>query len=125
MTRTGREAAKRSNGQADTDAVNRLLAAAVDQDDNEPRPPPIDRPQRQTPSTQRKPDRFPLVTSAALDSADYTPRWIIDDTLAAGSPAVAGGTFKIGKTLIATDGGVSVASGTPFWAVRRPRARYR
>jgi len=108
-TRRGTEAAttRRSNGQVDPDAVNALLAGAE----------PIDAapmPHRQAATTQRKPERFPLVTSAALDTADYTPRWIIDDILAAGSPAVDGGLFKTGKTLIAVDGSISVASGTPF-----------
>jgi hypothetical protein len=71
------------------------------------------KPKRQTAAPPKK-DRFPLVTSAALDSADYTPRWLINDMLAAGSPAVDGGLFKTGKTLIAMDGAISVASGLPF-----------
>ena len=59
-------------------------------------------------------DRFPLVSCAALNSGDYTPQWIIDDILAAGSPAVAGGMFKTLKSLIVTDAAISIASGTRF-----------
>lgn len=61
-----------------------------------------------------KAERFPLVTSAALASQDYRPSWIIKDMLVAGSPAVDGGFLKTGKTLIAVDGAISVASATQF-----------
>ena len=59
-------------------------------------------------------DRFPLVTCEALDVADYTPRPIITDCLYANHPAVNGGMFKTGKTLLAVDGAISIASGRPF-----------
>ena len=58
--------------------------------------------------------RFPLVSSVALDSADYTPRAIITDCLYAGHPAIDGGMFKTGKTLLAIDGAISIATGRPF-----------
>ena len=61
-----------------------------------------------------QPDRFKLVTSAALDTADYTPRWIITDTLAAGSPGQIAGLFKVCKTLLAMDAAISAATGRPF-----------
>ena len=59
-------------------------------------------------------DRFPLVTCAALDAEDYTPRPIITGCLYANHPAVPGGMFKTGKTLISMDGGISIASGRLF-----------
>jgi hypothetical protein len=59
-------------------------------------------------------DRFPLVSSKSLDSENYTVRPIIDEMLFAGSPAVDGGLFKTGKTLVAIDGAISIASGRPF-----------
>ncbi len=61
-----------------------------------------------------KKDRFPLVTCAALDAADYTPRAIISDCMYADHPAVVGGMFKTLKTLVAVDGAISIASGRPF-----------
>ena len=68
--------------------------------------------------------RFPLVSSSTLDSADYTASPIITETLFAGSPAVIGGMFKTGKTLLATDVAISIATGRPFlgaWTVPEPR----
>ena len=68
--------------------------------------------------------RFELVSSAALDSEDYTPSPIITEALFAGSPAVVGGMFKTGKTLLAIDAAVSIATGRMFlgaWTVPEPR----
>ena len=67
-------------------------------------------------TTERNPPapRFPLVSSAALDKGDYTPRAIITDCLYAGHPAMDGGIFKSGKTLLAIDGAISIATGCPF-----------
>lgn len=68
--------------------------------------------------------RFPIVSSKALDSEDYTPSPIITEALFAGSPAVIGGMFKTGKTLLAVDLAISVATGLPFlgsWTVPEPR----
>ena len=59
-------------------------------------------------------ERFPLVSCAALDAADYTPRAIITDCLYAGHPAVAGGMYKTLKTLVVIDGVMSIATGRPF-----------
>jgi hypothetical protein len=61
-----------------------------------------------------QPDRFKLVTSAALDTEDYTPRPIITDTLFAGSPGQIAGLFKVCKTLLAMDAAISIATGRPF-----------
>jgi hypothetical protein len=78
------------------------------------------------PATAAKPkkERFPLITSAALDSEDYTPSPIITEVLFAGSPAVIGGMFKTCKTLVAIDMAISIATGRPFlgsWTVPEPR----
>ena len=70
--------------------------------------------QRDKTGDGKEKDRFPLVTCAALDQADYTPRAIITDCLYAGHPAIDGGMFKTGKTLVAIDGAISIPSGRPF-----------
>ena len=127
MRVNGREAdtTRRSNGQADIDAGNRLLAGA-EPIDVEPVPhgdawegpevePAIDTPKK---------ERFPLVSSEALDSEDYTPQWIIKEIFAVGGPAVIGGLFKVGKTLIAIAAAVAIATGRLFlgsWTVPTPR----
>ena len=66
------------------------------------------------PSQKPSASRFPLVSSVALDRADYTPRAIITDCLYADHPAIDGGMFKAGKTLVAIDGAISIATGRPF-----------
>ena len=71
-----------------------------------------------------KAERFPLISCRALDSEDYTPSPIITEALFAGSPAVIGGMFKTGKTLIGIDAAISIATGRPFlgaWTVPEPR----
>ena len=71
-----------------------------------------------------KAERFPLISCRALDSEDYTPSPIITEALFAGSPAVIGGMFKTGKTLLGIDAAISVATGRPFlssWTVPEPR----
>jgi len=73
---------------------------------------------------EHKAPRFPLVSCKALDGEDYTPSPIITEALFAGSPAVAGGIFKVGKTLITMDAAISIATGRPFlgsWTVPEPR----
>ena len=67
--------------------------------------------------------RFPIVSSLALDSEDYTARPIITEVLFEGSPAVIGGMFKTGKTLLGIDAAVSIATGRMFlgaWTVPEP-----
>jgi hypothetical protein len=59
-------------------------------------------------------ERFSLVTSAALDGGDYTPRPIITDCMYAGHPMIDGGMFKTLKTLLAVDATISISSGHPF-----------
>ncbi len=71
-----------------------------------------------------KAPRFPLISSEALDGEDYTPSPIITEALFAGSPAVIGGMFKTGKTLLGIDAAISIATGRPFlgsWTVPEPR----
>ncbi len=71
-----------------------------------------------------KTPRFPLISSAALDSEDFTPSPIITEVLFAGSPAVQGGMFKTGKTLLGIDAAISIATGRRFlgvWTVPEPR----
>jgi hypothetical protein len=78
---------------------------------------------RKAEGEDRKP-RFELVSSSALDSEDYTASPIITEVLFAGSPAVEGGMFKTGKTLLAMDAAVSIATGRMFlgvWTVPEPR----
>ena len=125
MRVNGREAdtTRRSNGQADIEAGNALLADAEPTDAADRgdawEPPLIER----AIATPKK-ERFPLVTCAALDSADYTPDPIITEVLFAGGPAVEGGMFKTGKTLVGIEAAVSIATGRPFlraWTV--PEAR--
>jgi hypothetical protein len=68
--------------------------------------------------------RFPLLSSAALDSADCTARPIVTEALFAGSPAVIGGMFKTGKTLLGIDAAISIATGRMFlgaYTVPEPR----
>jgi hypothetical protein len=107
--RRGMDAAPsgRRNGEADADAVNRLLADAAAPDDIAPEPSAL-------PTERPKPERFPLVSSAALDSEDYTPRPIITEALFAGVPAIAGAPFKTCKSLIGIDGHISIATGLPW-----------
>jgi len=59
-------------------------------------------------------ERFPLVSSAALDGGDYTASPIITEVLFAGSPAVIGGMYKVGKTLLAIAVAISIATGRLF-----------
>jgi hypothetical protein len=66
------------------------------------------------PEQKQPPPRFQLVTCRALDAADYTPRPIIEDCLYAGHPAIDGGMFKTGKTLLAIDGAIAIGTGRPF-----------
>lgn len=61
-----------------------------------------------------KQERFSLVTSSALASADYTASPIINECLYAGHPAFIGGMFKTCKTLVAIDAAISIGSGMPF-----------
>jgi hypothetical protein len=78
----------------------------------QPAGPPIDR--HATAPERRQAERFPLVTSAALDSQDYTPRWIITGVMAALVPMFIGGLFKTCKTLLAVAQAIAIASGRPF-----------
>ena len=64
--------------------------------------------------TGTKKERFPLVTCAALDSEDYTPRALITEFLYALVVTIIGGIFKVCKTLVAMDAAISIASGRPF-----------
>jgi hypothetical protein len=69
-------------------------------------------------------ERFPLISSAALDSEDYAASPIITEALFAGSPAVIGGMFKTGKTLLGIDAAISIATGRMFlgaFTVPEPR----
>jgi hypothetical protein len=69
-------------------------------------------------------ERFPLLSSAALDSEDCTASPIITEALFAGSPAVIGGMFKTGKTLLGIDAAISIATGRMFlgaFTVPEPR----
>ena len=68
--------------------------------------------------------RFPIISSKALDSQDYTSSPIITEALFAGSPAVIGGMFKSTKTLTGVDAAISIATGRMFlgaWTVPEPR----
>jgi hypothetical protein len=71
-------------------------------------------PSTTAPGGDKPEDRFPLITCAALDKGDFTPRPIITDVLYAGSPAFVGGPFKTMKTLISVDMAVSIATGKAF-----------
>jgi hypothetical protein len=129
--------ATEGNGRLDPEDVNAMFDGARDRQALKPTILPIEPAQNghgfttrwKTAAAERQveevliKDRFPLVSSSTLDSADYTPQWIIDDMLAAGSPAVDGGLYKTSKTLIAMDGSISIASGTDFlgrFTVREP-----
>lgn len=111
--------------------VNAELSAAGD-GDGEPPPEiwahPAEPPRRAEtkPAVKAEPkkERFPLVTSAALDQADYTASPIITEVLFAGSPEVIGAPFKTCKTLAGVDAAVSIATGRMFfgaWTVPEPR----
>ncbi len=134
MTRAGRETTttRRSNGQADADRKsNRHFgdlnpSVGEGQPDNPVAEPPLVEPAdgRRVAVSEPKRERFPLVTSAALDREDYTASPIITEVLFAGSPAVIGGMFKTGKSLLAIDAAISIATGRPFlgsWTVPEPR----
>ena len=75
---------------------------------------PVESPNGQGDGGKPEKERFPLVSCAALDEADYTPRPIITDCLYAGHPAFDGGLFKTCKSLVAIDGAISIPSGRPF-----------
>ncbi len=124
MTRVnGREAPKThgSNGQFDADelaAYGIEPGPAADRGDSWESPlvePAIDTPKK---------ERFPLVSSEALDSEDYTPSPIITEVLFAGSPAVIGGIYKACKTLLAIAAAIAIATGRLFlrsYTVPTPR----
>ena len=68
-------------------------------------------------------ERFPIVSSEALDREDYTPMPIITEALFRGVPAIVGAPFKTCKTLVAIDAAISVATGFSFlgcWTVPTP-----
>ena len=74
----------------------------------------------------KSPDpRFQLVSSTALDSADYAPTPLITEALFAGIPAVIGAPFKTCKTLVGIDGAMSIATGRPWlgaFTIPEPRS---
>ena len=84
---------------------------------------------RRLPSGRLSPQKnqlraFESISSADLDREDYTPTPIITEALFAGIPAVIGGLFKTGKSLIGVDAGVSISTGNPFlgsWTIPEPR----
>jgi len=59
-------------------------------------------------------ERFPLVSSPALDGTDYAPTPIITEALFAGIPAIIGAPFKTCKSLVGIDAAISIATGTPW-----------
>ncbi len=61
--------------------------------------------------------RFPALTAAELDSAEFNVSFLIDDALADGHPAILGAAPKCCKTLLALDAAISIATATPFLGV--------
>ena len=75
-------------------------------------------------TADKRTERFPLVSNATLNTADYRASPIITEALFAGSPAVIGAQFKTCKTLTGVDAAISIATGRPFlgvWTVPEPR----
>ena len=108
-----------SSGFQREQSVRRAMAALGIEPDNLPPWPPKSpgwqRRRTRQPTAEGEPkERFPLVSCAALDAADYTPRPIITDCLYAGQPAIDGGMFKTLKTLTAVDAAISIPTGRPF-----------
>jgi len=67
--------------------------------------------------------RIPLLTSAELDSGNYEITYLIDGTLVKDQPCILAGGKKSGKTTIAIDLAISLATRKPFlgqFAVTRP-----
>ena len=74
-------------------------------------------------ATGEKERTVPHCQLQALDSEDYTASPIITEALFAGSPAVIGGMFKAGKTLMGMDAAISDCHRPPVpWRVDRARA---
>ncbi|MEN6407191.1 MAG: AAA family ATPase [Thermoguttaceae bacterium] len=58
--------------------------------------------------------QIPLITSAELDSGNYEITYLIDDTLVKDQPCILAGGKKSGKTTIAIDLAISLATCKPF-----------
>lgn len=102
--RSGKESAltRGGNGQPTAPAIDATSCSSRPSPNGRARPP------------EPNAERFPLVTSAALDSQDYTPSWIVIEVLCALVPAVIGGLFKTCKSLVAIAQAIAIASGRPF-----------
>lgn len=62
---------------------------------------------------------FPVVPIGEIPSDDSRPRWLIEGLWGAAAAGLIGGQPKLGKTFLAIDMAVSVASGTPCLGVYR------